>query len=214
MFISLEGIEGSGKTSQIFFIKEFFKKHNKDVLITKEPGGTKIGTKIRKILLNPVNNNLDYLSELLLYSADRAQHLSEIILPALEENKIVICDRFFDATTVYQGYVRGVDLNLIKKIHNMVLKGFKPNLTILFDISAEIGLERAKKQIRNGERDLSESRFEKEEINFHKKVRQGYLELAKIESNRFEIVDASQSIEIVKKKILEIIKNKTLFKGL
>ena len=206
MFITIEGIEGSGKTVQIEFIKNFFEKIGKEVVITKEPGGSQIGSEIRKILLNPKNKNLNYLSELLLYSADRAQHIEEIISPALQKNKTVICDRFFDSTTVYQGFVRGLDIKLIENLHKIVLGNIKPDLTLLFDLPAEIGLKRAKSQIESGEREIDESRFENELLNFHKKVREGYLQIARKENKRFSIIDTSKSIEEVKKNIEQILK--------
>ncbi len=205
MFITLEGIEGSGKTTQLKNIVEYFKGSGIECVTTREPGDTNIGKKIRSILLDPENKGLDPLAELFLYAADRAQHLKERIHPWLASGKTVICDRFFDATTVYQGFARGIGLGVIEKIHNLVLDGLKPDLTILFDLSPEEGLERAWKQINNGGRTSSETRFENEKISFHNKVREGYLSLAHKETDRFRIIDASQNAEQVRKEIYKIL---------
>ena len=205
MFITLEGIEGSGKTTQIKHITDYLNQLGVPCIITREPGDTHIGKKIRSILLDPENKGLDPLSELFLYAADRAQHLKERIRPALEDGKTVVCDRFFDATTAYQGFARGIDLDTINRIHQLVLGDLKPDLTILFDMSPEEGLQRAWKQVHEGSRTTAETRFENEEISFHNKVRSGYLELARSEPERFRIVDASKSAEQVREKIIILI---------
>ena len=207
MFITLEGGEGSGKSVQVEFIKNFFLGKKKEVLVTKEPGGTDIGRKLRKILLSPESKNLSHMAELLLYLADRSQHLKEVIIPALKSNKIVICDRFFDSTVVYQSFVRGLDLNLINTIHNAILEGIEPDLTILLDVDPKIGLLRAKAQIQNGQRSVSESRFEDETLKFHQKVREGFLALSEKNDKRFKVVDASKTIEEVRNDITSIFKN-------
>lgn len=205
MFITLEGIEGSGKTTQIKYIIEYFEQTGVECLTTREPGDTRVGKKIRSILLDPENKALDPLAELFLYAADRAQHIKERIIPALSEGKTVVCDRFFDATTVYQGFARGIDLSIIEKIHQLVLGDLRPDLTLLFDLSPEEGLARAWKQVHNGSRTNSETRFENEKISFHKKVRNGYLELAHSEPGRFRIIDASQSAEQVRREICRLL---------
>ena len=171
MFITLEGIEGSGKTTQMRHITEYLGSIGIDCITTREPGDTRIGKKIRSILLDPENKGLDSLSELFLYAADRSQHIRERIRPALKEGKTVVCDRFFDATTVYQGFARGIDLDVIDNIHRLVLEDLKPDLTILFDLSPEEGLRRAWKQVHNGARTVAETRFENEALSFHNKVR-------------------------------------------
>lgn len=208
MFITFEGIEGSGKTTQINHILEFLESNGHKCVTTREPGDTRIGQKIRAILLDPENNDLVSLAELFLYAADRAQHMSERIIPSLAAGHVVICDRFFDATTAYQGYARGLDISTIEEIHKLVLKDLKPDVTILFDLSPEIGLKRAWQQIDNGNRSDVETRFENEKITFHEKVRKGYLKLAAEDPDRIFIIDASQSEEDVQQDIERIISDK------
>lgn len=205
MFITLEGIEGSGKTTQVAHIVHFMEKNKIDCVVTREPGGTLIGEKIRAILLDPEHQDLDPVSELLLYTADRAQHVRKKILPLLSSKKTVICDRFFDATIAYQGFARGLDMEMIHTLNSIVLDGLRPDMTILFDLPAATGLERAWKQLNVGTRTFTESRFEKETIEFHEKVRAGYLTLADEEPDRFTIIDASVDEIQVKNKIYEIL---------
>ena len=205
MFITLEGIEGSGKTSQINNIYRFLENKGHKCLITREPGGTKIGKKIRSILLDPENKGMEPMAELLLYFSDRVQHVKELINPALSEGKTVICDRYFDATLVYQGYARGLDMKLITRLHELVLNGLKPDITILLDLSPEIGLSRAWEQIDNGSRTGDETRFEKETLSFHERIRAGYLELARFEPQRFRVVDASKEENKVQMDIEKIL---------
>ena len=192
MFLTLEGIEGSGKTTQINNIYRFLENKGHNCVITREPGGTKIGRKIRSILLDPENKGMESMAELLLYFSDRVEHVKKLIKPALAEGKTVICDRYFDATLVYQGYARGLDIKLIARLHELVLDGLKPDITLLLDLSPETGLSRAWEQIENGSRSGDETRFEKEALSFHKKIRAGYLELARLEPQRFRVIDASQ----------------------
>ncbi len=191
MLITLEGIEGSGKTTQIDYIAAYLQKSGLDYAITKEPGGTVLGEKIRSILLDPVNINIHPMTELLLYAADRVQHIKELISPMIESGKIVICDRFHDSTTVYQGFTRGIDISLIQQLNSLVLEGLAPDITFVLDLDPEIGLKRAWKQISDGSRSESETRFENEKLQFHESVRNGYLELARKEPDRFVVVDAS-----------------------
>jgi len=192
MFITLEGIEGSGKTTQVNNIHRFLENKGHDCVTTREPGGTRIGNKIRSILLDPESKSMEPMTELLLYFSDRVQHVKELINPALSEGKTVICDRYFDATLVYQGYARGLDMKLITRLHELVLEGLMPNITFLLDLSPEIGLSRAWEQIDNGSRTGDETRFEKEALSFHEKIREGYLELARLKPRRFQLIDASQ----------------------
>lgn len=205
MFITLEGIEGSGKSTQLPDIVKFLKSRGHDCIITREPGGTKIGQKIRKILLDPESNDMDPLAELLLYTADRAQHIKTIVNPLLVEGKTVLCDRYFDATVVYQGFARGLDIELINRLHEMLFNNLKPDLTILLDLQPKLGLSRAWKQIGNGARTGLEIRFEEETLEFHEKVRAGYLELSRIEPERFRVIDASRDEEQVRKDIIEVL---------
>lgn len=197
MFITLEGVEGSGKSTQLGNIRAFLQKRGRTVIVTREPGGTDIGRKIRSILLNPGNREMEGLTELFLYEADRAEHVRKIIAPALSAGKTVLCDRFCDATVVYQGYARGLDLEEIRRIHRFILGNLRPDLTILLDLPPEIGLGRAWAQIDKGDRTGAESRFEKEALDFHRKIRAGYLDIARRESERFCIVDAEQDAAAV-----------------
>jgi len=192
MFISFEGIEGSGKTTHIKQTAGFLRNNGHDCIVTREPGGTRIGEKIRAILLDPLSQDMDPVTELLLYTADRVQHIRKFVLPLLSDGKTVLCDRYYDATMAYQGFARGLDIRLIEKIHKLLLEDLKPDITILLDLPAEIGLLRAWKQIEKGSRDKEETRFEKETLLFHNKVRSGYLELARLEPQRFRVIDASK----------------------
>ncbi|GBE06369.1 MAG TPA: dTMP kinase [Nitrospirae bacterium] len=201
-FISFEGIEGSGKSTQAKLAADYLKGKGRDVLITEEPGGTKISRKIRGILLD-AGNNMDPLTELLLYNSARAQHVREIIYPALTRGIIVITDRFSDSTLAYQGYARGIDLAVIKTLDDIVAPDLKPSLTFLLDMDVEEGLRRnraAKK----------EDRFELETVEFHKKVRNGYHQIAVEEPDRIKIIDASASVGDVSKKIIEILESQWL----
>jgi len=193
MFITLEGIEGSGKTTQICRLVKFFEARGIECIATRQPGGTLIGENIRSILLDPANSALEPLAELLLYMADRAQHINELIRPALKKGKTVICDRYFDATLVYQGFARGLSIELIGQLHQLLFDDLKPDVTLLLDLPPQVGLERAWQQLNNGQRSGDESRFEAEAVAFHEKVRAGYLELARLEPERFRIIDAAQT---------------------
>jgi dTMP kinase len=199
LFLSFEGIEGTGKTTQSRLLFERLINHGFDVLLTNEPGGTAIGEQIRKILLRVDHKGMSYITELFLYNAARAQHLYEKILPALNQNKIVITDRFSDSTIAYQGYGRGIDLNLLSTLDNIATGGIKPDLTFLFDLDVEIGLRR--------NRDINKiDRLELEDIEFHKRVRDGYLQIAKKEPSRIKIIDASETISEISEKIWGIVK--------
>jgi len=202
MFITIEGIEGSGKTTQLKHMAEFMRSKGHDCVITREPGGTRIGEKIRAILLDPASSNMDPVAELLLYTADRAQHVKELICPFLSEGKTVLCDRYIDATVAYQGYARGLDIGLIHRINSLILEELKPDITVLLDLPPEAGLRRAWKQIDSGDRTGLETRFEEETLVFHKKVRAGYLELSQLEPQRFRIIDASPDENQVRRDIL------------
>lgn len=205
MFITFEGIEGSGKTSQIHGIQTYLSGKGYGVIATREPGSSEIGTQIRSILLDSKNKGLDSLAELLLYMADRAQHLNETIKPALSAGKIILCDRYFDATLAYQGYARGLDIGLISKLHQLAFSDVRPDLTLLLDLPAEAGLARAWQQIENGQRTGRETRFEEEALAFHSKVRSGYLTLAADEPQRIKIINATASIKEVRQEMIVII---------
>lgn len=201
MFITFEGIEGSGKTTQIAYTAKFLRDNGHDCVTTREPGGTRIGEKIRSILLDPLSKSMDPLTELLLYSADRAQHIREFIHPFLSLGNMVLCDRYYDATLAYQGFARGLDIGLIEQIHKLLFKNLKPDVTLLLDLSPEIGLSRAWKQVEKGSRNHLETRFEKEALSFHDQVRSGYLEIARFEPDRFRIIDASKDENQVQEEI-------------
>jgi dTMP kinase len=201
MFISFEGIEGSGKTTNMRHAVRFLRDKGFDCVITREPGGTRIGEKIRAILLDPSSKEMNPLTELLLYTADRSQHIKELISPLLSAGKTVVCDRYYDATVVYQGYARGLDTALIHRLHRLLFENLKPDITLLLDLPPEVGLSRAWKQIDKGDRDRVETRFEEETLSFHKKVRSGYLEMARLEPERYRIIDASKEPDQVRKEI-------------
>ena len=205
MFITLEGIEGCGKTTQINHLKSYIEHKGRACVVTREPGGTAIGSDIRSILLNPANNNLVPKAELLLYMADRAQHIATLIKPALAQNKVVLCDRYFDATVVYQGYARGLGTSFISELHRLLLEDFKPDITLLLDLSPKVGLARAWKELNKGTRSGTESRFEEETLSFHEKVRSGYLELAHQEPDRFKIIDAAGDERQVQEDIRKVL---------
>ncbi|MFA5074118.1 MAG: dTMP kinase [Nitrospirota bacterium] len=203
IFITFEGVEGSGKTTQISFLADYLRSTGKEVVVTREPGGTSIGDAIRKILLDPSNTGLDHTAELLLYAASRAQHLHEVILPALATGRMVLCDRFSDATLAYQGYGRGLDIEMIRSLDRMVCRALRPDLTILLDMDAAAGVKRA--HGRNSRQGLEEARFENERMEFHQRVRDGYLQLAAFEPGRIRIVDASCSPDSIQASIRTIV---------
>jgi len=199
IFITFEGIEGSGKTTQAKMLAEKLKKEGLKVLYTYEPGDTELGQKLREILLN-ADIKINPLCELLLYFADRVQHIEEKIKPHLKECFIVICDRFTDSTVVYQGYARGISIELIENLNRALIQEFKPDLTVLLDCSASTGLGRNQKVNKK-------DRFEMENLSFHEKVRQGYLELAKIYKERFFVLDATEPLALIAEKIYEKVKS-------
>lgn len=203
-FITFEGIEGSGKSTQIVLLANYLTARNKPVTLTREPGGTEIGDQVRKILLDPANTGLVPGAELLLYAAARAQHLEELIRPDLDAGKIVLCDRFSDATLAYQGFGRGLEIDVIRELDRIVTRGMRPDLTILLDLDAAAGLRRARG--RNSDRGLeAEARFENEDLAFHDRVRRGYLELAGLEPDRFRVVDASGSPDEIQNELRRIV---------
>ncbi|MDD5772543.1 MAG: dTMP kinase [bacterium] len=204
-FITFEGPDGGGKSTHIKLLAEFLKKKGYSVVLTREPGGTALGEDIRDVLLDPRIKNLSLWSELFLYLSCRSQILEEVIKPALRSQKIVLCDRFTDATVAYQGFGRKIDIDLIKNLNGLLVGEFKPDLTVLIDIEPETGLERS--CVRGGKVD----RIEKEKIAFHRRVRNGYLDLSKKESKRFLVVAGGDSLEknkaIIQKGVLKRIKD-------
>ncbi|MBI5788868.1 MAG: dTMP kinase [Candidatus Schekmanbacteria bacterium] len=212
-FITLEGIEGCGKTTQAKKLNAALQKLGYPVLLTKEPGGTDLGKEIRKLLLRCNGLKIGAEAELLLYAADRAQHVREFLVPPLEAGHIVICDRFADATVAYQGYARGLDKNLIAHINQFATQKLQPDVTILLDLDVRTGLARA--QVRNQQSKPAEreDRFEKEDWRFHEQVRQGYLASAKGEPERIKIIDAGKPAVQVFENIMADIMPLLLEKG-
>lgn len=194
VFISFEGIEGSGKSTQAQLLKEYLMKSGYKVKLTIEPGGTGIGEKIREILLSTENKNMVPLAELLLYNASRIQHIEEVITPSLKEGFIVITDRFTDSTIAYQGYGRGLSLELIIEIDRLVNNNMRPDLTILLDLDVREGLKRNKGLNKK-------DRLELEDIEFHERVRKGYLDIASKETGRIKVFNASEDIQVINEKV-------------
>lgn len=199
IFITFEGIEGSGKTTQAKLLSERLKKEGYRVLHTYEPGDSELGRKLREILLD-LTLKINPLVELFLYLADRAQHVEEKIKPHINAGFIVICDRFTDSTIAYQGYGRGISIELIKKLNKILLDEFTPDLTVLLDLPVQYGLQRNQKLKKT-------DRFEMEDINFHNKVREGYLKIASAEPERFIILDATESSHEIAEKIYKKVKS-------
>lgn len=197
-FITFEGVEGSGKSTQMELLGKFLLERGFDILLTQEPGGTEIGDKIRDILLDPENKGMDKMVEALLYAASRAQLVAEVIKPALEAGKVVICDRYFDSSVAYQVYGRGIPFEVIEAINKRAIENAKPDITFFLDISVEVGLERATV--------FFADRIEKEDIEFHRRVRKGYLELAKKDTKRFIAIEALKESDEIHRRIIEKIK--------
>ena len=200
MFITLEGPEGSGKTTAIQKAVEKLSQMGYEIVRTREPGGTEIAEQIRNVILDKANTNMDPRTEALLYAASRRQHLVEKVWPALKEGKIVICDRYLDSSLAYQGGARGLGIENVLNINLFATENTWPDLTLLFDIDPSIGLARINK---NADREVN--RLDLEKLEFHKKVRQTFLDLAARFPDRYVIIDASKSIEEVAKDTLEAI---------
>jgi len=200
LFVTFEGIDGSGKTTQLRLLYEYLLKRGIDAVVAREPGGTEVGEAIRQILLHSRTQDLKPLGELLLYYASRHQNLCQNILPALERGQWVLCDRYADASLAYQGYGRGVDLNFIEQLNQAVIGQRLPNLTFLIDLDPATALARARQ--RNQDRAVDEGRFEMESLEFFERVRQGYLTIARQNSQRFRIVSGELSVEDAHQEIL------------
>lgn len=200
-FITFDGIEGCGKTTQMRLAEAWLRERGAPVLATAEPGGTPLGRKIREILLNRGSWAIGAEAELLLFAAARAQHVREAILPALERGEWVLCDRFADATLAYQGFGRGLDAGFIRTLNAFSAQALKPEMTLLFDLPVEVGLARAKKRAVGVRPEAAEDRFEQEERAFHGRIREGYLSLAAAEPERFRIIDGAGSVETVHREV-------------
>ena len=194
----MEGPDGSGKTTQITMLKDQLEAEGYEVVVTREPGGTKISEKIRGIILDKDNTEMDDVAEALLYAASRAQHVAEIIKPSIEKGSIVICDRFVDSSVVYQGIGRGLGIELVEQINKPAIRDFMPDITFLFKLSPNIGIKR---KIDQGDQD----RLEREELDFHKRVYEGYLKLENRYSNRIIGIDANQSIDEIHHEIVQLL---------
>lgn len=204
-FITFEGIEGCGKTTQIRMAGDYLRKRQIPVLVTEEPGGAPLGKHIRKLLLNQGDCRIDAKAELLLFAAARAQHVQEVILPALAADRVVLCDRFSDATLAYQGFGRGLSLEFIKSLNEFSAARLKPDLTILFDLPVEMGLGRAIDRIARIQGEPREDRFEQEARAFHQKIRDGYLSLALDEPGRIRMIDASRDAQTTSQEVCAMI---------
>ena len=201
LFVTFEGIEGSGKTTQLRMAGDYLKKKGVPFILTGEPGGTPTGTELRKILLDRTALALSGRTELLLFAADRAQHVEEIIVPAMQRGEVVLCDRFSDATIVYQGYGRKQDITSVRAICDFASGSLVPDMTLLFDISADKGLDRIIDRARSEGNVPLEDRFEREPLKFHEVIRSGYLVLAEEDSDRFRIIDASRDVASVHREV-------------
>jgi len=191
LFISFEGIEGCGKTTQALLLAKWLKSQGFKVVLTREPGGPSISEKIRKILLDNRNKGMSDLTELLLLQASRVQHLAQVIVPALKAGKVVICDRFADSSTAYQGYGRGLDLEMVNALNQFAVDGFWPKLTLVLDLPVEKGFSRAKGRRRGLDR------METQALKFHKRVRQGFKAIASGDPKRVKILDGSQPPDVI-----------------
>lgn len=202
-FITFEGIEGCGKSTQLSLLKTRLEKMGRAVLGVREPGGTLLGEQVRSVLLNTTEEGIDPWAELFLYEACRAQLVAKVIRPALIEGKVVLCDRFYDSTLAYQGFGRGLDREKIAGLNTLATGGLVPDLTILVDCAEDVGLKRAWSRI-NSASGAKEDRFEKEDAAFHSRVREGFLEIAR-GASRVRVVDGSREISTVHREICDII---------
>ncbi len=201
LFLSFEGVDGSGKTTQIELLADWLRAQGRAAVVAQEPGGTRVGLEIRKLLLDSRSTDLQPLPELLLYFASRAQNLAEVIRPALEAGKVVIADRFTDATLAYQGYGRGLGAETVRAIDAVACGGMEPDLTFWLDLDPEVGLRRALSR----ESAVDESRMEREDLDFRRKVREGYLRIHQANPKRVKRIDASgdqtQVFEVVRREV-------------
>jgi dTMP kinase len=208
-FISFEGGDGSGKTTQLRLLADYLTRAGRDCVCTREPGGTNLGKLIRRVLLEVGDDKISPETELCLYLADRAQHVHEVIRPALAAGKIVLCDRFTDSTIAYQGYGRGADLKRLADLNRMASIGIAPELTFLLDCPAEMGLSRTARRMESQRPDeRREDRFEREEAEFHDRVRRGFQEIARSEPDRVRVLDARRPVEDLHGEIRAIVEQR------
>ena len=214
MFITFEGMEGSGKSTAITRIGKWLEGFGREVVYTREPGGSELGCALRGILLDVRNSDIVPAAELFLYLADRAQHVARIVRPALERGAIVLSDRFVDSTIVYQGYGRGLDLPVLETLNAVAVNGAWPDLTLLFDLDAEVGLARAKGRNITEGKVMVEGRFEAESLAFHSRVREGFLDWAAKHPERFATIDAAQEMDLVFDEVKRTVENRLMRDGL
>ena len=200
-FITFEGIEGTGKSTQISLLASRLRTAGIEPVVTREPGGTELGRRLRSLLLAADTPPMGSLAELLLYATDRAQHLEELVRPALEQGRLVLCDRYLDATLAYQGYGRELGVERIRRLHREPPLDLVPQRTILLDLEAEKALERARERNRDEGLETAEGRFEAEPLAFHERVRAGYLELAAADPGRVRVVPASGDPSTVARRV-------------
>ena len=208
MFITFEGIEGSGKSTQIERAAAFLRVLGREVVTTREPGGTAISDRIRDILLDRASAEMDPVCELLLYAASRAQHVTQVIRPALSAGRVVLCDRFADSTAAYQGSARRLSPALIARANEIATGGLSPDLTVLIDLPVEVGLVRARKRV--DENGGAEGRFEDETVRFHTRVAEGFAKLAATEPARFAIVDGDGTEDEVFARVETVLRRRVL----
>ncbi len=199
LFITVEGTDGSGKTTQIKLMEEFLKAAGNDVVLSREPGGTEISETIRNLILDPGNKDISPLTEMLLYAAARAQHVFQVIRPSLESGKCVICDRFVDSSYAYQGCGRGVDLKTVADVNRAAVDGVVPDITFFLDIDPRLAIERRIKS-------TGADRIEQEKMDFHMRVYEGYRKMALLYPDRIKTIDASKSIEEISLQIKTYLK--------
>jgi dTMP kinase len=205
-FITFEGGEGSGKSTQARLLTGYLQQKGYDVISTREPGGTEIGDAVRAVLLNPEFQEMGNVTELLLLAASRAQNVHQRIKPGLERGAVIICDRFIDSTLAYQGYGRNFDLKLLEALNRLATGGVTPDLTILLDLPAEVGLKRAKALDKGEAKDGEGDRIEQEDIDFHLRLRKGFLELAEREPDRFRTLEVAADIETTQGRVVQVVK--------
>lgn len=194
LFITVEGTDGSGKTTQIKLMEQYLKDMGNDVVLSREPGGTRISEMIRDLILDPENKDISPLTEMMLYAAARAQHVSQVIRPAIESGKCVICDRFVDSSYAYQGCGRGVDLKTIADVNRAAIDGVVPDITFFLDLDPRVAMERRVKS-------TGADRIEQEKMDFHIRVYEGYERMALLYPERIKTIDASKSIEEISSQI-------------
>jgi len=197
LFLTFEGMDGSGKTTQLKLLLEYLESRGIDFVFTREPGGTPLAERIRELLLDPAHAGMSVVAEALLFAAGRTDHVNRVIRPALEAGKVVICDRFVDSSLVYQGYAGGLPLEFLIQINEMATGALKPHRTIVLDIDPVLALQR-----KNGE---AADRIEQKDLWFHQQVREGYRELARMEPRRIKLVDASGPVEEVQRRICSLV---------